>query len=80
MLKMLVPILFFLIFVYIFTYLRMKKTKKKNNNINSVRDFRQNYSHLHENSQTGRKTVQNSEYRNYVTKYNSSEDYREKRG
>lgn len=80
MLKMIVPVLIFLIFVYIFTYLRMKKTKKKNNNINSVRDFRQSYSHLYENSQTGRKTVQTPEYRNYVTKYNSSEDYREKRG
>lgn len=80
MLKMIVPILIFLIFVYIFTYLRMKKIKKKTNNINSVKDFRQNYSHLYENSQTGRKNAQNSEYRNYVTKYNSSEDYREKRG
>lgn len=80
MLKMIVPIILFLIFVYIFTYLRMRKTKKKTKNINSVKDFRQSYSHLYEHNQTGRKAAQNSEYRNYVTKYNSLEDYREKRG
>ena len=80
MLKMIVPVLLFLIFVYIFTYLRTKKTKKKTSSINSVEDFRRSYSHLYESSQTRRKTAQDPEYRNYVTKYNSSEDYREKRG
>lgn len=80
MLKGIIPILIFLIFVYIYTYHKIKKNKKKTNNINSVRDFRQNYSHLHENNRTERKTTPNPDYQRYVTKYNSSEDYREKRG
>lgn len=80
MLKMIVPIIFFLIFVYIFTYLRVKKNKKRSNNINSVRDFRQNYSHLHESNRSRLDSAENPNYRSYVTKYNSTEDYREKRG
>lgn len=80
MFKAIILIIIFVAFIYIYSFLKIKKNKNKTNNINSVRDFQRNYSHLHENNSTARRTSQNSDYRSYVTKYNSSEDYREKRG
>lgn len=80
MFKVIILIIIFVVFIYIYSFRKIKKNKSKTNNINSVKDFRQNYSHLYENNRTTRRTSQNSDYRNYVTKYNSSEDYREKRG
>lgn len=80
MFKAIILIIIFVIFIYVYSFLKIKKKKTKTNNINSVRDFRQNYSHLYENNRTIRRASQNSDYRSYVTKYNSSEDYREKRG
>lgn len=80
MFKAIILIIIFVVFIYVYSFLKIKKNKKKTNDINSVRDFRQNYSHLHDNSRSMRRETQNPDYRRYVTKYNSSEDYREKRG
>lgn len=80
MFKAIMLIIIFVAFIYVYSTRKIKKNKNKTNNIDSVRDFRQNYSHLYENNHTTRRTSQNSDYRSYVTKYNSSEDYREKRG
>ena len=79
--KILILIGIFLVIVYVYLYIRIKKTKEKTKSINSVRDFNSTYKHL-----TGKpkqlqsdRYNQNNRYNNYVTKYNSSEDYREKR-
>lgn len=80
MFKALILIFIFVAFVYVYSFLKIKKNKKKNSNIDSVRDFHHNYSHLHEKNRSSRSAAQNPDYQRYVTKYNSSEDYREKRG
>lgn len=71
----------FIVIVYVYLYIKIKKNREKTRNINSIRDFNNAYEHL-----SGRpkriktdKYNQNNQYNNYVTKYNSSEDYREKR-
>lgn len=59
----------------------MKKNKEKTKDIDSVRDFNNLYKHLRGNKNTPQTTQKNpnkSSYNTYVTKYNSSEDYREK--
>ncbi len=73
----------FLVIVYIYIYVKIKKSKEKTNNIDSIRDFNNSYKHLNgvKKSQpeiSDDKYISNP-YKNYVTKYNSSEDYREKR-
>lgn len=75
-------LLIFVIFMYAYSFRKIKINKEKTNNMDSVRDFHNNYQHVM--SGKGRfdnKKTQQSEndyYRRYVTKYNSSEDYREK--
>lgn len=82
MVKVFILLGLFIIVVYIYTFTKMKKSRKKTNNINTVQDFHENYQHLINRRQLSDKTKiqqNNSEsYRKYVTKYNSSEDYREK--
>lgn len=66
-----------LIVVLIFVYMRrkFKKTNAQTQNINSVRDYHASYDRVKSRRELLDK--QNS-YRTYVTKYNSSEDYRER--
>ena len=74
-------LLIFVIFVYVYSFRKIKKNKEKTKNINSVRDFHNNYQHVMSGKERSNKNTQqsgNDYYRRYVTKYNSSEDYREK--
>ena len=75
-------LLIFVIFVYVYSFRKIKINKEKTNNMNSIRDFHNNYQHVMSGKErSNKKTVQqsgNDYYQRYVTKYNSSEDYREK--
>ncbi|MDE6601867.1 MAG: hypothetical protein K2N39_08960 [Lachnospiraceae bacterium] len=66
-----------LISVLIFLYMRhtTKKRKKHSAELNSVRDFHASYDRI----KTRRELRdRHSGYQTYVTKYNSTEDYRER--
>ena len=79
--KLFIIVGIFLVIIYVYIYVKIKKNREKTNNINSVRDFNKSYEYLRgrrKQIRTDNKN-QNSRYNNYVTKYNSSEDYREKR-
>lgn len=82
MVKVFILLGLFIIVVYVYTFIKLKKNREKTKNINSVQDFHDNYQHLITKRRKPDKTriqQNNSEYyRKYVTKYNSSEDYREK--
>ena len=71
----------FLVIIYVYIYIKIKKNKEKTKSINSIRDFNNSYNHLTGKSKSTRsdRYNKNNQYNNYVTKYNSSEDYREKR-
>lgn len=68
-----------LVAVLIFFYMtrKTKRDRKKSANINSVRDYHASYDRIrtHKNVRD-----RQSGYQTYVTKYNSTEDYREKTG
>ena len=67
--------------LYLMMFLRQNKDRKENE-INAVEEFRNNYGKRNENfSQNNNKNNkrENSYTYKYVTKYNSPEDYREKR-
>ena len=66
-----------IIVVVIFFYMRRKarKTSEHTQNLNSVRDYHASYDRIRSRSELRDKT---SGYKPYVTKYNSSEDYRTK--
>ncbi len=75
MLKVFILLGIFIVFVYVYSFIKIKKNKEKTRNIDSVQEFHVSYKHL------TNKRVQNKRsdgYNKYVTKYNSSEDYREK--
>lgn len=75
MLKVFILLGLFIVFVYVYSFIRIKKTRNKTKNIDSIRDFHDSYKHLIN------KQIQNEKsngYNKYITKYNSSEDYREK--
>lgn len=75
MLKVLILLGIFIVFVYVYSFIKIKKNKEKTKNMDSVRDFHDSYKHLI-NKQT--QNERSDGYNKYVTKYNSSEDYREK--
>lgn len=75
MIKVYVLLGLFIVFVYVYSFIRIKKTREKTKNIDSIRDFHDSYEHLI-NKQAQKE--ENENYKRYVTKYNSSEDYREK--
>lgn len=79
--KVFILIAIFIVIVYVYLYRKMKTNKERTQNINSVRDFNNSYEHLSGRPKQikANRFDQNSRYNNYVTKYNSSEDYREKR-
>ncbi|MCM1386470.1 MAG: hypothetical protein NC231_04020 [Bacillus sp. (in: Bacteria)] len=73
----------FVVIMYVYSFRRIKINKEKTKNIDSVRDFHDSYRHIMsgKNRLEQGRTQQSSGdeyYRRYVTKYNSSEDYREK--
>lgn len=70
----------FIVIVYVYSYVKMKKNKEKTRNIDSIRDFNNSYDHLRDKKTPTRLNNQNkdNQYKPYITKYNSSEDYREK--
>lgn len=80
--KSLILLGIFLVFVYVYNYRKIKKTKEKTKKINSIRDFHETYGHLINKQQMINKqqirTNDTGGYQRYVTKYNSQEDYREK--
>lgn len=82
MVKVIILLGIFIIIVYVYTYIKLKRNREKTKNINSVQNFHDNYQHLITRRQmpdkTGTQQNKSEYYRKYVTKYNSSEDYREK--
>ena len=72
----------FILLVLFVVITKLKKNREKTKNIDSVQDFHDNYQHLIAKRQMADKTRlqqnKSEHYRKYVTKYNSSEDYREK--
>lgn len=67
-----------LVVVLIFFYMtrKSKRDRKKSADLNSVRDYHAAYDRVRTHKNVRDK--QNN-YQTYVTKYNSTEDYREKR-
>lgn len=61
--------------IYFFSIRKMKKNRAKLEQMNSVQDFHDSYGHLSGKVKPHKRTEGRN---NYVTKYNSSEDYREK--
>lgn len=71
-------IVFFIVFIaagYMLIYLRRSK-KDKADNVNSVEEYHRNYTEHREELRKRRNTALKT--KNYVTKFNSSEDFREK--
>lgn len=66
-----------IIVVLIFFYMRRKakRNSEHTQNLNSVRDYHASYDRIRSRSELRDK---NNRYKPYVTKYNSSEDYRER--
>ncbi|MCI8357773.1 MAG: hypothetical protein HFI51_06485 [Lachnospiraceae bacterium] len=79
---MVVLLLVFVVIVYVYTIVKLKKSREKTKNINSVQDFHNSYQHLiNRRELPDRESIRKEKtdsYRKYVTKYNSTEDYREK--
>lgn len=78
MLKVIILIVIFAVFMYGYNIRKIKKRKENTQNIDSIRDFHNAYGHLHSEKN---KRIQNEPYEyytKYVTKHNSSLDYREK--
>lgn len=75
MFKVFVLLGIFIVFVYVYSFIKIRKNRDKTKNLNSIQDFHDSYKHL------TIKQIQQEKangYKKYVTKYNSSEDYREK--
>ena len=66
-----------IVVVLIFFYMRRKARKHSEHtqNLNSVRDYHASYDRIRSRSELRDKSTG---YKPYVTKYNSSEDYRER--
>lgn len=65
-------IVLFLVVMYVFIYRQNKR--RRENQLSSVEEFRKNYINRREEMQKRRETAQM--HSNYLTKYNSGEDYR----
>lgn len=62
-------IIAFLILVYVYTFIKIRKKRK--NNTDAVSNYKKQYTKL-------KKTSESSNYKKYITKYNSHIDYIEK--
>lgn len=67
-------IIAFLIFIYVYTFIKIRKKRKKS--INKVDDYRRQYVQRKKRSQAA--NYKNSNYETYISKYNSQMDYIEK--
>ncbi len=80
--KVVILLLLFVVIVFVYSYTKLKRNREKTKSIDSVQAFHDSYQHLIKKRQMPDKTSIKEEkseyYRKYVTKYNSSEDYREK--
>lgn len=72
-----VLILTVIIVIIIYLYLRRRARQNKSADMNSVRDYHESFHRVRTHRELRNK--QNN-YQTYVTKYNSSEDYRERNG
>lgn len=63
--------------IIIFLYMRHKSKQNPVSEMNTVQDYHESFERIHTRKELRDK--QNA-YQNYVTKYNSSEDYRERNG
>lgn len=72
-----VIVLTVILVIIIFLYMRHKSKQNPVSEINTVQDYHESYKRIHTRKELRDK--QNA-YQNYVTKYNSSEDYRECNG
>lgn len=63
--------------IIIYVYMRHKAKQNKASDINFVRDYHESYRRVRTHRELRSKQ---NDYQTYVTKYNSSEDYRERRG
>lgn len=78
-------ILFVTVIIVIAIYFYMRHTSKKRrratDEINTVRHYRENYLNYGADKKRQPKQIDpNNGYRTYVTKYNSTEDFRERKG
>lgn len=73
MVGVIIVILIFVIIIYV--YMRHKSRKNSVSNINTVQDYHDAHKRI-----MNRKELRDKQntYQTYITKYNSSEDYREK--
>ena len=65
----------FVIIIYI--YLRRRAKHNRSDNMNFVRDYHESYDRVRTRKELRDKQ---SGYQTYITKYNSSDDYRERSG
>lgn len=79
MLKIIILPVAFMAIVYGYSFIKIKKSREKTKNINSIQKFHDNYRHLIDKSIPEKPGRRDERYQYYVTKYNSHEDYREKR-
>lgn len=76
--KIIILLAIFVVIVYLYSFRKLKRNREKTQDMNTIQDFRDTYSHLITGQESPKK-LSDEYYRKYVTKYNSSEDYREKR-
>ncbi|MCH5254238.1 MAG: hypothetical protein J1F41_04880 [Lachnospiraceae bacterium] len=78
MLKLILLLCIFVVFIYGYNLKKIKARKENTRNIDSVRDFHNTYAHLlnEKNKQSEKEPYEY--YTKYITKYNSSVDYRDK--
>lgn len=71
-----------IIVIAIYIYMRhtFKKRRRAVDEIDTVQYYRENYLKSGPNNKRSGKINQTDGYRTYVTKYNSTEDYRERKG
>lgn len=63
--------------IIIFLYLRNRAKKNKSTDMNFVRDYHESFRRVRTHKELHNKQ---NDYQPYITKYNSSEDYRERNG
>lgn len=66
----------FLILIYVYTFIKIRKKRKKNIDNMVVDNYRKQY--LQRKKQSESANYKNSNYETYITKYNSQVDYIEK--
>lgn len=72
-----IMILVLLAAVYIYSLSKIKKNRKKLNEMNTIQDIHDSYRRFSGKTKPQEKNHSDG-YQYYITKYNSSEDYREK--